>query len=281
MNGDSVGIIQSELGIVAKDGIYFHAASAFAQAHLFHLMWGADYYCVSPYSVKRKGFDAFILFFVRNGSMKVRYRGKTFVAETGDVVFLNCNYAHHYWTEGGVRFYWFHFRGPAADAYCERYWNAHGAHFKNLIACERYFGEVQQMLRQKNADDDAISVRIHRLLAILSMPLKPSRQVPESIQMVQDYIDQNFNKPISVDDMAQQVSLSRHYFSRVFQAETGIAPHAYLIEVRIEHAKRLLSETTLSVEQISADCAFCSASNFIRTFRKSTGMTPHKFRQLF
>lgn len=280
MNGDAAGIIHSELGIVAKDGIYFHAASAFAQEHLFYLMWGADYYCVAPYSVERR-FDAFLMFFVRNGEMKFSYRGKTFVAQTGDVVLLNCNYAHHYWTENDVRFYWFHFRGPAADAYCERYWSAHGAHFSNLIAVEQYFSEIQQMLRQKNADDDAISVQIHRLLAILSMPLKPTKQISESIQTAQSYIEDNFDKPLSVDDVARQVSLSRHYFSRVFQKEIGFAPHAYLIEVRIEQAKRLLSETNLSIEQISVDCAFCSASNFIRTFRKSTGMTPLKFRHLF
>ena len=63
--------------------------------------------------------------------------------------------------------------------------------------------------------------------------------------------------------------------------EIGTSPHSYLTEVRLLHAKQLLLETSDSIEQIAAACAFCSSSNFIRTFRRINGLTPAKFRQMF
>ena len=75
------GVIRIEPGIIHKNGIYFHSASAFAQQHLFYGLWGAEYICNAPYRVNRKSLNAFLLFFINTGELHFEYRGQKFTAQ--------------------------------------------------------------------------------------------------------------------------------------------------------------------------------------------------------
>ena len=96
------GIIRSEPGIIEKEGIYFHTASAFAQQHLFYGLWGARYLCSAPYSVRRKHLNAFLMFYIHSGEMQFTYRDQTFTASADDIVLIDCNFPHHYYKERGA-----------------------------------------------------------------------------------------------------------------------------------------------------------------------------------
>ena len=129
MNSVPEGVILSEAGILEKDGIFFYSASDFARENLFYPMWGANYLCTAPYAVSHRTFDAFLLFYIADGELSFTCRSQSFVARAQDVVLLDCKYAHEYHAEHPVRFYWFHFRGAASQAYCDRLWERAGAHF--------------------------------------------------------------------------------------------------------------------------------------------------------
>lgn len=272
------GVIRSESGIIDKKGIYFHNASSFAQQYLFYGLWGAEYTCTAPYRVCRKGLNAFLLFFIKSGELYFEYRGQSFVARANDVVFLDCNHMHCYYAKDEVSFYWFHFHGAATAAYCNLLWKNNGAHFSGLFGLEHDFASIISMLRMNAVADDRISYTIHHLLALLNNQGHSSH--PESTQITQakEYMKAHLNEDISIAEVAEQVSMSRYHFSRRFRVETGMTPHAYLLDARIYYAKTRLVESDDSIEQIAMDCAFCSSSNFIRSFKKCTGMTPHHFR---
>ena len=279
MNSVPEGVILSEAGILEKDGIFFYSASDFARENLFYPMWGANYLCTAPYAVSHRTFDAFLLFYIADGELSFTCRSQSFVARAQDVVLLDCKYAHEYHAEQPVRFYWFHFRGAASQAYCDRLWERAGAHFPNHPEAGQLFVRMQQLLRAQTGSDDSCSVCIHRLLA--SLNAAPSRALSPPVMCARNYMFAHYQENISIDDIAAQAALSRYHFSRIFRMETGTSPHSYLTEVRLLHAKQLLLETSDSVEQIAAACAFCSSSNFIRTFRRINGLTPAKFRQMF
>ncbi|MGM9630922.1 helix-turn-helix domain-containing protein [Butyricicoccus sp.] len=279
MNFVPEGVILSEYGILEKDGIFFYSASDFARESLFYPMWGAKYLCASPYVVSHRTFDAFLLFYITDGELYFTCRGQSFTAGANDIVLLDCKHPHEYHARGPVRFYWFHFRGAASQAYCDRLWERAGAHFPNHPEAEQHFARMQQLLRTQAGNDDSSSVCIHRLLALLNA--EPSRSLSPPVVRAKNYIFAHYQENISVDDIAAQAALSRYHFSRIFRTEVGTSPHSYLTEVRLLHAKQLLLETSDSIEQIAAACAFCSSSNFIRTFRRINGLTPAKFRQMF
>lgn len=92
------------------------------------------------------------------------------------------------------------------------------------------------------------------------------------------YIQENFSKPIKIKDLAQNVALSESYFIKTFKKLTHITPIDYLISIRISNAKRYLSESMLSVVEISDICGFNDAAYFSYYFKKKTGMTPSQYR---
>jgi AraC family transcriptional regulator len=64
----------------------------------------------------------------------------------------------------------------------------------------------------------------------------------------------------------------------LFKQITGVTPHVYLANVRLEHARRLLSETSLSISQIAIRVGYHSQSHFTKIFKSVTGVTPRVYR---
>lgn len=92
------------------------------------------------------------------------------------------------------------------------------------------------------------------------------------------YIQENFGKPITIKELAHNVSLSESYFIKTFKNIAHITPIDYLISIRLSNAKRYLSESTLSVVEISDICGFNNASYFSYYFKKKVGMSPNQYR---
>ena len=143
------GIIRFEPGIIEKEGIYFHTASAFAQQHLFYSLWGARYLCSAPYSVRRKHLNAFLMFYIHSGEMQFTYRDQTFTASANDIVLIDCNFPHHYYTKREAQFSWFHFHGNASQAYCDLLWKNNGALFSSLECSVTYEGKKVELTKNE------------------------------------------------------------------------------------------------------------------------------------
>lgn len=93
-----------------------------------------------------------------------------------------------------------------------------------------------------------------------------------------DYVEAYLSERISVSTMARIVGLRPRFFLRAFRAATGTTPHAYLIERRMEIARRKLRETSESVTSIAYATGFAGASHFATQFKRSFGMTPLEYR---
>jgi AraC-like DNA-binding protein len=93
------------------------------------------------------------------------------------------------------------------------------------------------------------------------------------------FIDTHFSEPINLQSISDEAFLSKFHFIRLFKKAYGRTPHQYLTSVRIEKAKRLLSEERL-VSDVCLAVGFESVSSFTTLFKKLTGMTPFA-HQLF
>lgn len=102
----------------------------------------------------------------------------------------------------------------------------------------------------------------------------------EMIDKVCRFIRLCYGQDLTVKDIAGHVHLHPAYFSQVFKAEVGIPPSRYLLNVRMGHARRLLTNTDIPVAEVASHCGFRSASYFSRAFRRATGTSPLKFRQM-
>jgi AraC family transcriptional regulator len=93
-----------------------------------------------------------------------------------------------------------------------------------------------------------------------------------------DYISDRLGGELRVAEIAEAVNFSPYHFTRLFKQATGLAPHQYIMQKRIEMAKKLLVETELSIARVALDTGFQSQSRFTTLFRQFTGTTPRAYR---
>jgi AraC-like DNA-binding protein len=106
-----------------------------------------------------------------------------------------------------------------------------------------------------------------------------SRKDSDRMSIIFDQILKNFKEPVSVEDLAQKVNLTKAAFCRYFKARTQKTFVEYLMQVRINHACKLLKETDLSVLEVCYESGFNNLSNFNRQFLKLTKQNPKAFRK--
>jgi AraC family transcriptional regulator len=99
------------------------------------------------------------------------------------------------------------------------------------------------------------------------------------VKKVDAYMREHLDQPISLDQLADLVGLSRFHFATAFRQATGRTPHDYLTDVRMERARVLLSNPSQPVTDIAFAVGYGTPSAFAASFRKTVGMTPTAFRQ--
>lgn len=96
---------------------------------------------------------------------------------------------------------------------------------------------------------------------------------------VRQYIDQHYKESLTLDMLAEKVSINKYYMAHAFKREYGVSPINYLITCRIREGKQLLAETDLSLSQIATVLGFSSSSYFSQSFRKAEGISPTEYRK--
>ncbi|MGE6784089.1 helix-turn-helix domain-containing protein [Ensifer adhaerens] len=94
-----------------------------------------------------------------------------------------------------------------------------------------------------------------------------------------DYIDENWGRNIRLEELASLAGLSQSHFSHAFKASTGMAPHQWQTNARIERAKQLLLKNESSLTAVAAETGFSDQAHFTRVFRKVVGATPASWKR--
>jgi|SRR5579871_266600 len=101
------------------------------------------------------------------------------------------------------------------------------------------------------------------------------------IERAFEYMKNNYDKPITLGEVAKLVNMTEVSFSRFIKKRTGNTFIDSLSEIRLGHASRMLIDTTHSIAEISYNCGFNNISNFNRIFKKKKNCTPKEFRENF
>lgn len=94
-----------------------------------------------------------------------------------------------------------------------------------------------------------------------------------------NYINENYSQNLSLKKLSDMFFVSPNHISRLFKSSMGKTISEYILELRLNKAKQLLSTTNLTVSDISAKCAFCSVNYFEIVFKNYIGMSPTKYRK--
>ncbi len=96
---------------------------------------------------------------------------------------------------------------------------------------------------------------------------------------VLDYVADHFEETIALEDLAAQASLSTFHFARLFKETIGKSPHNFVMEYRVEQARKMLQQPDIPLIDIAIECGFSDQPHFSRLFKRFEGMTPKQYRQ--
>jgi len=146
------------------------------------------------------------------------------------------------------------------------------------------FARVHRLLHE-----DTALARDVRLLSLLTLLLErhgrirtaapPRRRGPaEPVAAARAYLHDNYAADVTLDELARIAGLSPFHFARLFRDQVGLPPHAYQLQVRIAHAKRLLLRG-LPVSRVAQETGFFDLSHLTRHFKRHVGVAPGSYPQ--
>lgn len=121
-----------------------------------------------------------------------------------------------------------------------------------------------------------LSLLLRRHAAL--QPMVPGGNEPYYVQQVRAYLHAHYASNVTLDELAALVNFSPYYLLRSFRRVVGLPPHAYLMSVRINHARRLL-QAGVSAAEVAARTGFADQSHLSRHFKRIVGVPPGQYRR--
>lgn len=150
---------------------------------------------------------------------------------------------------------------------------------------------MQESARLFEYDDEIADIGINGLMFLivyrLALYLSRHPEQKQSARTVQDplkgvirYLHANYTKPITLQELADEMHCTPQYISKLFQQGYGMTYKTYLTKLRLEQAVYEIEHTTKSHAEISMDCGFPSQHAFIQAFKRHYEMTPGKYAEM-
>jgi AraC-like DNA-binding protein len=146
-------------------------------------------------------------------------------------------------------------------------------------------GMIQEFTNQHEGFKLILKNRLEELIILLSRHYSQldatEAKALVRIGKIIDYMELNFTDKIYLDQLAEMAYMSTRNFQRIFKKAVGSSPSSYLIQIRLQKARKLLRETDFPVSVIAVDAGFGDGNYFIKCFKKENGITPVKFRMRY
>ena len=236
------------------------------------------------------GYPAFHLMFTTSGKGFLKINGVESVIPENSCFVLKPHQPHEYYpAQGKWHTHWIVFTGGSAHEIMEQFglFSSLPPSTEAVAAAARHHQHIT-LLAKKEQSDSAYnaSSALYDFLSELSFIFNFRRSPDygkhlEKIRGALIFIHQNYNKDLSLDDIAERCGYTRQYINRLFFENLRISPYRYLIDYRLKKAKELLSNKDLSIEAVSRLVGFNDFSYFCSVFKKHEKTSPLKFRSLF
>ncbi len=279
-------------GNLVKSNRIIYTPSTFAKTNLIHLQEAGTSQAAKQHISKRKNMSSYLFFVVTDGSGSLEYNGKTLSLHKGDCVFIDCHKPYaQYTSEDLWTIKWAHFYGPNMNAIYEKYMERGGRDTftpDNFICYVNLLDNIYDIaVSEDYIRDMQIFEKLTSLLTLLMQESwNPNQSTTNSsrkrdLQDIKEYLDTHLTEKISLDDLASMFYINKFYLTRIFKEQFGVSITAYLLQIRITHAKQLLRFSDLPIEKIAVECGMADANYFARMFRKIEGIAPGEFRRMW
>lgn len=275
----------SQAGVSDLSTVFFHTPSNKMPDFFYYPTCIGHYFCNIPYRVERSRYDSFLFLYTKSGQGMVSVGGLKQVLNPGDVCLLDCYQPHAYHALEEWEILWVHVDGGPARSFFS-YLTEGPFYYAALAHPLSYEKDWQRLydifVRHEPLHAPLLSQYISQLFTLLAVAKEESGYgaAPDFIDDTLKYINRHLSSELTLQMLAERVSLSPFYFSRKFKEETGYTPYRYILVSRINLAGFYLKNTRDTVKNIGFSCGFKSEHSFCTTFKNETGQTPTQFRNL-
>ena len=229
--------------------------------------------------------DSLELLQVTEGEGYILCDSRRYALKAGDIVVINSEEVHRIATDSRMIYHCF----IIGTAFClENGMEITNLKIKTKIESERAWELISEIVSEWN-EKKPYSVTAVRSCALELLVLlgrsfscenetKKNGSQSDAIRGGLEFINKNFFRELSLEEIAQHAGISKYHFLREFKRYTGHTVFKYINILRCECAKRLLKNSDLSVSDIAIRCGYENLSYFSKTFKTYTGIHPSKFR---
>lgn len=258
----------------------------------FYITEAGHFTAEKDYMVQRETHDSFLLLYTINGEGSVKSGDFEFTLSRDFAAIIDCHIPHKYHSISDKwEFLWIHFSGCGVMPLFDIAYPNNTLHSVCMENAEDFEERIDSIITEVRQNDIAahihISSHMHSifnavcLAALEKDNVRIKHNSADDVRAVVKYIEKNYFNPITVDDMIQEIHVSKYHFIRRFSRTMGITPYSYLTNYRINMSKRLLRTSSRTVAEIAEICGFLDTSNFITHFKKHTGQKPLQYRRDF
>ena len=238
------------------------------------------------YFTQRHSLPSYLLLYTASGTGRLDYDGKTWTLEQGQGFLIDCWRPHRYETVGPAWIHWdLHFIGATAPLLYRAFADHGSAVFRPESETE-FAKAIEELLRSYQTFGSSrelfVSNRLENILISLIRNTHHGQEggetLPKELQELICYMNNNYMKPLTLDDLAGHIGLSKYHFARIFKKHLGFTPLDYLIQLRLHRAKELLESTDIPGNKISCIVGIDNPAYFYRLFKQKFGVTPKEWR---
>lgn len=241
-------------------------------------------YCDGSYFISRKNSPIYVFEYILSGQGTVKSDSTEFTAVKGDMYVLHKQSNHVYYSDAKNPWtkIWFNARGPLIDNLIHIYKLHNVNHIRNAGTRELFYKVLDIAGSRDKSNEDIFneaSLVFHEILLDIAKDIHKNavQHSPEAIKL-RNYLDKNVMRAISLKELSDIVYRSPSQTIRIFKNDFGITPYNYLLSKKLEVAKLMLLNTTMSVKEISLSLSFADEHYFSNYFKSKTGVSPSKFK---
>ena len=234
----------------------------------------------ASYRIQKANEDNYAFEFVISGKGHIRTEKGLETLSAGDVFISRPNVPRCYYADGKDPFVkiWFIAIGDLAKSILESH-----AIFNTVYHapdCLPVFETLFSAAKSGKSYEDVCRLSATAILKIadaLYFSNIAKTRTPEYLIDAKTYIDIHYAQRLTVENVAERVHVSPSQLTRAFKKHYSETPYEYLLSLKLEASKILLTTSRLSVKEISASLGFCDEHYFSMLFRKKTGLSPSKY----
>lgn len=278
-------------GDLVNSSRILYTPSEFARLSLFHIQEIGTLQAQKPHMSKRENLNSYLFFMVHSGSGTLAYEGSSYTLSPGDCVFIDCKKPYYHETSENLwNLSWVHFNGPTAANIYQKYRERGGLPAFHPDDPAQYALVFDSLYKIAFGNSYVRDMEINEKLSLLLTHLMEDSWHPDftrtktkkmNLLAIKTYLDENYTKRITLDELAECFFINKYYLTRVFKEQFGISINSYLLSVRITHAKQELRFTDKTAEVIGAECGIGDLYYFSRVFKKVEGCSISEYRRMW